>query len=78
MALNDNIIQTAQDHVAQIARLRAAKEEAEAKHVEIQREMKEEMERLRTQFIFKVMLSIFNIFASILTSSTATRNGDFK
>ena len=37
-----------------MARLRAAKGEADAKQLQIQKEMKEEMERLRTQFTFKV------------------------
>jgi hypothetical protein len=47
--------QTAQDHAAQVARLKAAKEEADAKQLQLQKEMKEEMERLRTQFTFKVI-----------------------
>jgi hypothetical protein len=48
-------LQTAQDHASQIVKLKAAKEEADAKQVLVQKEMKEEMERLRTQFTFKVM-----------------------
>jgi len=38
----------------QVAKLRAAKEEADAKQVQMQKEIKEEMERLRTQYTFKV------------------------
>lgn len=38
----------------QVAKLRAAKEEADLKHAQMQKEVKEEMERLRTQFTFKV------------------------
>lgn len=48
------IIQTAQEHNSSIARLQASKAEAEAKQAQMQREMNEEMERLRTQFHFKV------------------------
>lgn len=62
--------QTAQDHAAQVNKLRAAKEEVDAKQVQMQREMKEEIERLRTQFIFKVMLSKLDI-PVVLTSWTS-------
>lgn len=46
--------QTAQDHAAQLVRLKSAKDEADAKQIQMQKEMKEEVERLKTQFIFKV------------------------
>ena len=38
----------------QVAKLRAAREEADAKQAQMQKEIKEEMERLRTQYTFKV------------------------
>jgi hypothetical protein len=37
-----------------VAKLRAAREEADAKQAQMQKEIKEEMERLRTQYTFKV------------------------
>lgn len=46
--------QAAQDHSAQVIKLKAAKEEADAKQVQMQKEIKEEMERLKTQYTFKV------------------------
>ncbi|KAF5393300.1 hypothetical protein D9757_000667 [Collybiopsis confluens] len=47
---------TAEDHASQIAKFKSAKEEADAKQASMQRDLKEEMERLRTQFIFKAKL----------------------
>lgn len=37
-----------------MAKLKSAKEEADAKQVQMQKEIREEMERLRTQYTFKV------------------------
>jgi hypothetical protein len=54
LMLINHSTKTAQDHAAQMAKLKAAKEEADARQAQMQREMKEEMERLRTQFMFKV------------------------
>ncbi|KAG2150466.1 hypothetical protein DEU56DRAFT_977750 [Suillus clintonianus] len=51
--LRKNIEKTAQDHAAQITKLRAAKEESEAKQTQMQKEMKEEAERLKTLYTFK-------------------------
>ncbi|KAJ3883581.1 hypothetical protein F5051DRAFT_391074 [Lentinula edodes] len=51
--LRRGIQKTAEDHAAQISKLKAAKEDADAKQMSTQRELKEEMERLKTQFIFK-------------------------
>lgn len=48
-------VQVTQDHAADIAKLKAAKEAAELKQIQIQKEMKDEAERLRVQFIFKVI-----------------------
>jgi hypothetical protein len=45
--------QVAQEHATQVANLKLAKEESEAKQLALQKEMKAEMERLKTQFIFK-------------------------
>lgn len=39
---------------AQREKLREMKEAAEAKQSQLQKEMKEELERLRTEFVFKV------------------------
>ncbi|KAJ4483311.1 hypothetical protein J3R30DRAFT_3447495 [Lentinula aciculospora] len=51
--LRRGIQKTAEDHAAQISRLKTAQEEADGKQTSIQRDLKEEMERLKTQFIFK-------------------------
>ncbi|KAG2345667.1 hypothetical protein BDR05DRAFT_930330 [Suillus weaverae] len=51
--LRKNIEKIAQDHAAQTAKLRAAKDESEAKQIQMQKEMKEEAERLKTLFTFK-------------------------
>ncbi|OAX42279.1 hypothetical protein K503DRAFT_766926 [Rhizopogon vinicolor AM-OR11-026] len=51
--LRRNIEKTAQDHAAQIAKLRAAKDESEARQIQMQKEMREEAERLKTQFTFR-------------------------
>ncbi|KAJ7287429.1 hypothetical protein C8J57DRAFT_1460761 [Mycena rebaudengoi] len=51
--LRRNIEKAAQDHAAQIEKLKLAKEEADAKQAAMQKEMKAEMERLKTQYIFK-------------------------
>ena len=45
--------QVAKEHIAEQAKLRAAKEAAEAMQAQIQRDMKEEMERLKTQLMFR-------------------------
>ncbi|KAF8070536.1 hypothetical protein FPV67DRAFT_1025596 [Lyophyllum atratum] len=51
--LRHNAEKIAQEHAAQIAKLKSAREEAEAKQVRMQKEMREEVERMKTQFIFK-------------------------
>ncbi|KIL66290.1 hypothetical protein M378DRAFT_10271 [Amanita muscaria Koide BX008] len=51
--LRNGIEKTAQEHAAQIARVKAAKDEAIDKQTQIQMEMKEEIERIKTQLIFK-------------------------
>ncbi|KAJ6587023.1 hypothetical protein DFH09DRAFT_1142331 [Mycena vulgaris] len=51
--LRKGIEKVAQDHATQVANLKLAKEESEAKQMALQKEMKAEMERLKTQFIFK-------------------------
>jgi hypothetical protein len=42
------------EHADRMAQLQASREAAEAKQLEIQKKMKEEVERLRTEFTFKV------------------------
>ncbi|KAJ7680427.1 hypothetical protein DFH06DRAFT_1315198 [Mycena polygramma] len=51
--LRTGLEKAAQDHATQVAKLKLAKEESEAKQIALQKEMKAEMERLKTQFIFK-------------------------
>ena len=51
------LLQTAKEHDTQLAVLKKAKEEADANQSRIQREMRDEMERMKTQFIFKVGVS---------------------
>lgn len=58
-----------QEHAKEVAKIKAAKETAEALQLQVQRNMKEEMERLKTQFTFKV--SRLHICASFLVSHTA-------
>lgn len=48
-------IQREQQHTAEVVKLKSAKEAAEAKQAQIQRSMKEEMERFRTQMTFRVI-----------------------
>ncbi|EKM81043.1 hypothetical protein AGABI1DRAFT_127085 [Agaricus bisporus var. burnettii JB137-S8] len=51
--MRKSIEKTAELHTAEIAKLKAAREEADARQKRIERQMKEETERLKTQFIFK-------------------------
>ncbi|KAJ3735801.1 hypothetical protein DFJ43DRAFT_1057112 [Lentinula guzmanii] len=51
--LRRGIQKTAEDHAAQIAKLKTAKEEADTRQTNMQRDLKEEIEQLKTQFIFK-------------------------
>ncbi|KAI0633798.1 hypothetical protein C8Q77DRAFT_1057380 [Trametes polyzona] len=51
--LRKNMEKTAKDHAAEVARIKAAKEAAEAAQAQLRKEMAEEKERLRTQFMFK-------------------------
>lgn len=51
--LRQNIAQTAQQHIEQMAKLKAAKDEADGKQAAVRLEMKAEIERLKTQFTFK-------------------------
>ncbi|KAA1476771.1 hypothetical protein DENSPDRAFT_843841 [Dentipellis sp. KUC8613] len=51
--LRQNMEKLNQSHIAEQARLRAAKEAAEAMQQQIRREMKEEIERLKTQYTFQ-------------------------
>ncbi|KDR75799.1 hypothetical protein GALMADRAFT_248513 [Galerina marginata CBS 339.88] len=51
--LRKSIEKTSQNHAAQLLQVKAEREKAEQKQAQMQKEMKDEMERLRTQFIFK-------------------------
>lgn len=54
--------------------MKAAREEADAKQKQMERQMKEETERLKTQFIFKVSrLFFFSLwFMSHLQNNTSS------
>ena len=47
-------LQTVQEHLAQLAKLKAAKEESDAKHIVIQKQYEADKERLRTELTFRV------------------------
>ncbi|KAI8994049.1 hypothetical protein BD414DRAFT_576645 [Trametes punicea] len=51
--LRKNMEKTAKEHAAEVARIKAEKERAEAAQVQLQKEKHEELERLRTQWVFK-------------------------
>ncbi|KAF5380404.1 hypothetical protein D9615_004498 [Tricholomella constricta] len=51
--LRKNAEKVSQEHAAQLAKLKLAREEAEAKQTRMQKEMREQVERLKTQFTFK-------------------------
>lgn len=61
-----------QDHAADIAKLKAAKEAAELKQIQMQKEMKDEAERLRVQFIFKVITWVPHNSTDMLKVHSAT------
>lgn len=52
------LLQTAQNHAAQISLLRSEKEKADSTQAQMQKEMKDEVERLRTQFLFRVCSAV--------------------
>lgn len=51
--------QAVQDHAAQITGIKAAKEEADARQLQVQKEMRDEIERMKTQLLFKVIFQTF-------------------
>ncbi|KAH9851384.1 hypothetical protein C2E23DRAFT_830696 [Lenzites betulinus] len=51
--LRKNMEKTAKDHAAEVARIKAAREMAEAAQAQLRKEMAEERERLRTELMFK-------------------------
>ncbi|KAJ2928313.1 hypothetical protein H1R20_g8785, partial [Candolleomyces eurysporus] len=51
--LRKTIERNSQTHAAEVARLKAAKQEADAKQLQMQKTLKEDMERLKTQLAFK-------------------------
>ena len=48
--------QTTANYIAQTNKLREAKEAAEKQQTQLQRSMKDEIERVKTQFLFKVSM----------------------
>ncbi|KAN0091245.1 hypothetical protein V8E55_004811 [Tylopilus felleus] len=51
--LRKRLEKAAQEHLAQIAKLKAAKDEADAKHVALQKQYEVDKERLRTELTFR-------------------------
>ncbi|KAG6916673.1 hypothetical protein DXG01_005897 [Tephrocybe rancida] len=51
--LRKNAEKVSQEHAAQLAKLKAAREEAELKQARMQKDLREETERLKTQLVFK-------------------------
>lgn len=64
--------QAIQDHAAQIMSFKAGKEEADVRQLQIQKEMKDEIERMKTQLLFKVVL--LNLPITLSQSFKATRD----
>jgi hypothetical protein len=54
LKIERDVRQKDQEHIADIQKLKAAKEMAETKQYALERDMREELERVRTQFMFKV------------------------
>lgn len=52
--MNVTRVQAAQDHSAQLLKLKAAKDETDAKHVLLHKQYEADKERLRTELTFKV------------------------
>ena len=65
--------QAMQDHAAQITNFKAGKEEADARQLQIQKEMKDEIERMKTQLLFKVVLPNLPITLSQFFKATRDR-----
>jgi len=68
-------VQTAQEHLAQLAKLKSAKDEADAKHLLLQKQHEADKERLKTELTFKVR----NVYAlgGLIKRSLAPRDRDF-
>ncbi|KXN85360.1 hypothetical protein AN958_11460 [Leucoagaricus sp. SymC.cos] len=60
--LRKSIEKITQNHAAEIAKMKTAKEETDNKHKQMERQMKEEAERLKTQFMFKAMPNQINLW----------------
>lgn len=56
MSTKRAMYQTAQDHATQIARLKTAKEEGDTKQHVLKKQFEAEMERIKTEFTFKVRI----------------------
>ncbi|KAF8633455.1 hypothetical protein AX17_004624 [Amanita inopinata Kibby_2008] len=72
--LRRGIEKTAQNHAVQMAAIKAAKEEADAKQHQMQKDMKEEIERIKTQFVFK-QHEIESSVRRLPSSARANRHG---
>ncbi|KAI0779891.1 hypothetical protein C8Q74DRAFT_1199278 [Fomes fomentarius] len=51
--LRKSIEKTAKDHAAEVARIQTAKMEVEVMQVQLRKEMRDELERMKTQYLFK-------------------------
>lgn len=72
--LGTHSTQTTKDHAAEVARIKAAREAAEASQAQLRKEMSEERERLRTEYMFKVVTSPVSLCRKIcITIPAATR-----
>ena len=68
--MNARFLQTTQEHLAQLAKLKAAKDEADAKHVVLQKQYDTDKERLRTELTFRVR-NVY-IFGRLIKCSPAS------
>ena len=55
-----------EEHNTEVKRLKAAKEAAEAGQAQVQKDTREEIERIKTQFTFRVRWTLITILADVL------------
>jgi len=60
------VVQLTEEHGTSVKRLKAAKEAAEVAQAQIQKDTREEIERIKTQFTFKVRWTLITILAAPL------------
>ena len=62
------------DHAAEVARFKAAKEQAEVAQAQVKKEMDAAIERMKTQFLFKVNYSVLLPDVQVACSSHMSSN----